>query len=75
MLSLQYMHMRMDGNRDGTDGVSTADVLAQFPVAPLNMDMDMVMAGAMYGITIFQDLDGPQLERDWALVFGVRKAF
>ena len=51
MLSLQYMHMRMDGNRDGTDNVSTAEVLAQFPVAPLSMDMDMLMAGAMYGIT------------------------
>ncbi len=51
MLSLQYMHMRMDGNRDGTDDVSTAEVLAQFPVAPLSMDVDMLMAGAMYGIT------------------------
>jgi len=51
MLSLQYMHMRMDGNRDGTDDVSTVDVLAQFPVAPLSMDVDMLMAGAMYGIT------------------------
>jgi hypothetical protein len=51
MASLQYMHMRMDGNRDGTDDVSTAEVLAQFPVAPLSMDVDMLMAGAMYGIT------------------------
>ncbi len=51
MLSLRYMHMRMDGNRDGTDDVSTSEVLAQYPIAPLNMDMDMLMAGAMYGIT------------------------
>ena len=51
MPSLQYMHMRMDGNRDGTDDVSTAEVLAEFPVAPINMDVDMLMAGAMYGVT------------------------
>ncbi len=51
MLSLQYMHMRMDGNRDGTDDVSAAEVLAEFPVAPINMDVDMLMAGAMYGVT------------------------
>ena len=51
MPSLQYMHMRMDGNRDGTDDVSTAEVLAEFPIAPLSMDVDMLMAGAMYGIT------------------------
>ncbi len=51
MPSLQYMRMRMDGNRDGTDDVSTAGVLAQFPVAPINMTVNMLMAGAMYGIT------------------------
>jgi hypothetical protein len=48
---LQYMHMGMDGNRDGTSSVSTAEVLAQFPVAPLNMDVDMLMSGVMYGVT------------------------
>ena len=51
MPSLQYMHMRMDGNRDGTSDVSTAEVLSRFPVAPLSMDVDMLMAGAMYGVT------------------------
>lgn len=51
MPSVQYMHMRMDGNRDGTDNVSTAEVLTEFPIAPLSMDVDMLMAGAMYGIT------------------------
>ncbi len=51
MLSFQYMRMAMDGNRTGTDQVSTAEVLSQFPVAPLNMDMDMFMFTAMYGIT------------------------
>lgn len=48
---LQYMRMGMDGNRDGTSDVGTAEVLAQFPVAPLSMDVDMLMAGAMYGVT------------------------
>jgi len=51
MPSLQYMRMRMNGNRDGTTDVSTAEVLSQYPVAPLNMDVDMLMAGVMYGIT------------------------
>jgi hypothetical protein len=51
MPSLQYMHMRMDGNRDGTGDVGTAEVLSRFPVAPLNMDVDMLMAGLMYGVT------------------------
>lgn len=51
MPSLQYMHMRMAGNRDGTSDVSTADVLSQFSVAPLDMDVDMLMAGVMYGVT------------------------
>lgn len=51
MVSLQYMQMRMDGNRDGTDDVSTQEVLAQYPIAPLNMDMDMFMVGGMYGIS------------------------
>ena len=51
MPSLQYMHMHMDGNRDGADDVSTAEVLSRFPVAALNMDVDMLMAGLMYGIT------------------------
>ena len=51
MLALQYMQMRMDGNRDGTSDVSTAGVLSQFPVAPTDMDMYMLMGSAMYGIT------------------------
>lgn len=51
MLSFGYMRMGMDGNRDETTDLSTAQVLAQFPVAPLNMDMDMFMLGGMYGIT------------------------
>lgn len=51
MPSLQYMRMRMDGNRDGTDDVGTSEVLSRFPVAPLDMDVDMLMGGVMYGVT------------------------
>ena len=54
MPSLTYMHMRMDGNRDGTDNVSTGEILqptGPFLVAPLNMEVDMLMAGLMYGVT------------------------
>lgn len=50
MLSYRYMRMRMDGNRDGTHRVSTADVLAdpRFLVTPTHMDMEMHMLGAMW---------------------------
>lgn len=48
MLSFRFMHMAMDGNRDGTESLGRPDVLARFPVAPLKMPMDMYMAGIMY---------------------------
>lgn len=48
MFSYRVMRMEMDGNRDGTSRQSTADVLNRFMVAPLKMDMDMHMLGAMY---------------------------
>lgn len=48
MLSYRYMQMTMDGNRDGSNRLSTAEVLADYMVAPLEMDMDMHMFGAMY---------------------------
>lgn len=51
MLSLTYARMVMNGNRDGTNRVSTAEVLDQFPVAALSMDADMVMLGAMYSFS------------------------
>ncbi len=48
MLSYRYMRMAMAGNRSGTDGVSTANVLNNFMVAPTSMTMEMHMFGAMY---------------------------
>ncbi len=54
MFSYRYMHMAMEGNRDGDRRLSTAETLAAGPgpmgymVAPLKMDMQMHMFGAMY---------------------------
>jgi hypothetical protein len=45
MLTYRYMKMKMDGNRTGTDRVSTP--LPGFMVSPLSMDMDMHMFGLM----------------------------
>ena len=47
MVSFKTMFMEMDGNRTGTDRVSTP--LAGFMVSPLSMDMTMHMLGGMYG--------------------------
>ena len=51
MFSYRAMHMEMDGNRDGTDRLSTSEVLSQFMVAPKKMDMEMHMLGAMFAPT------------------------
>ena len=51
MFSYRYGFMRMDGNRDGTDDLTSAEVLADFMVAPLDMTMEMHMFGLMYGAT------------------------
>lgn len=48
MFSYRYMHMAMEGNRDGNNRVSVADVHTKYRVAPLKMDMGMHMLGAMY---------------------------
>jgi hypothetical protein len=48
MLSYRYMLMEMDGNLDGTNSLSTDQVLEDYMVAPENMTMEMHMLGAMY---------------------------
>ena len=48
MFSYRTMRMDMDGNRDDLKRVSTNGVLADFPVAPTEMDMEMHMLGAMW---------------------------
>jgi hypothetical protein len=47
---LTYRYMYMDGNRDGTEGLTTAEVLQDFAVAPERMSMQMHMLGLMYGV-------------------------
>ena len=51
MLSYRYNNMKMDGNRSGTNAVSTANVHQNFMVAPIDMVMQMHMFGIMYGLT------------------------
>ncbi len=51
MTSYRYGFMKMDGNRNGTDNLSTAEVLSDFMVAPVDMTMQMHMFGLMYWIT------------------------
>lgn len=64
MLSYRYIYMDMDGNRDGTDGLSPEQVVAvpnrfgnppmmppTLRVVPVNMPMQMHMVGGMYGLS------------------------
>ena len=51
MLSFRAMRMVMDGNRTDTARVPADGVLADYPVTPLRMPMDMYMVGAMYAPT------------------------
>lgn len=50
MFTYSYMRMHMEGMRDGSSHISTADVLSDYMVAPLRMDMEMHMLGAMYSV-------------------------
>jgi len=51
MLSYRYDYMNMKGMRDGTNNISTADVLDNYMMSPTKMNMKMHMAMAMYGVT------------------------
>lgn len=48
MTSYRFMYMDMEGNRTDDDDVSTAEVLADFMVTPLDMQMEMHMVSVMY---------------------------
>ncbi len=55
MFSYRYMRMQMDGMLDGTDSVSTSDLLNmtgdyQYMMVPTEMSMDMHMFGLMYAL-------------------------
>lgn len=52
MFSYRFMRMDMDGNRDGSERLSTDDVFSRgYMVAPTSMTMDMHMFGVMYAPT------------------------
>lgn len=61
MVSYRFKHMRMDGNRQGTNSISPEDIVSTISnpnappptlrVVPTEMDMNMHMLGGMYGIT------------------------
>jgi len=51
MFSYRYMHMSMDGNKNGNNDVSVAEVLNDYLVSPIEMEMDMHMFGLMYAPT------------------------
>ncbi|MGM0421702.1 MAG: transporter [Pseudomonadota bacterium] len=51
MTAYRYSGMQMKDHRNGTRNISTDEVLDDFMVAPLKMNMDMHMFGAMYGAT------------------------
>jgi len=51
MASYRYSSMQMDGNRDGSRNLSPQQVLSNFMVTPLDMQMEMHMVSLMYGAT------------------------
>jgi hypothetical protein len=51
LFSYRYNNTIFDGNRDGTGNVSTASVLANFPVAPTRMQTQRQTVLMEYGVT------------------------
>ena len=61
MVSYRFKRMHMDGNRQGTNSISPEEIVTTIAnpnappptlrVVPTEMDMDMHMFGAMYGVT------------------------
>jgi hypothetical protein len=43
MFGYSFKSMKMDGNKDGTNSISTSEILESYMVAPLEMTMDMHM--------------------------------
>lgn len=68
MLSYRYMRMGMDGMRNNDDRVSRSEVLQDFMVTPISMDMQMHMFGAMYApiekLTVMLMVPFVQLDMD-----------
>ena len=81
MVSYRFMRMHMEGNRNGKTSLSPLDISGDFAnvtgvgptslrIVPLEMDMDMHMLGAMYGVTdrVTLALMGNYLDKDMSLV-------
>lgn len=83
MLGYRYMHMEMDGLRDGTSNVSTTEATsyanafaglagqpATLRVIPTKMEMDMHVLGAMYAPTDWVTLVvmGSYLEKEMTAI-------
>jgi len=74
MVSYRFMRMEMDGNRIGTDEVSSEEIVSTVAnrfgmpptlrVVPTEMTMDMHMFGAMYGVTDWLTLMGMGMYKD-----------
>ena len=50
MLSYRHMFMSMDGNKNGTSSISSQEVLNDFMITPVDMDMHMHMLGGMFAV-------------------------
>ena len=48
MISLRYMNMAMEGNREGTSAIDNSAIYNSYMVAPQSMDMQMYMLGIMF---------------------------
>jgi len=51
MIGYKFKFMDMNGNLDGSSNRSTASILADFPITPTSMTMEMHMASLMYAPT------------------------
>lgn len=51
MISYRYMHMKMNGLRDGSSDVSKMTAYNSYMMVPDNMSMEMHMVGIMYAFT------------------------
>lgn len=68
MIGYRFVDMHMGHNHDGRNEVEIDDVLADYPIAPEGMDMEMHMFSAMYAatndLTIMAMLPYRRLEMD-----------
>ena len=51
MLSYRFMPMFMEGNLQGSDEIDNSSIYENYNVAPQEMQMNMHMLGAMYGVS------------------------